>query len=43
MHTLGNRALIERYPQWSNFQTIRQQQDPQGLFLNDYLMKLFTA
>lgn len=43
MHTLGNRDLAERYPEWSSFQSIRQQQDPQGVFLNDYLKQIFLA
>jgi FAD-linked oxidoreductase len=41
MHTLEVAALASRYPRWQDFQRIRQQVDPQGVFLNDYLSRLF--
>lgn len=37
MHTQDYRTLAQRYPHWSDFQRIRQQLDPQGIFLNEYL------
>ncbi|HEY0755900.1 MAG TPA: D-arabinono-1,4-lactone oxidase [Ktedonobacteraceae bacterium] len=37
MHTLDHHTLSQLYPHWSDFLRIRQQLDPQGIFLNDYL------
>jgi len=35
--------LAALYPRWYDFQRIRMELDPQGMFLNDYLRKLFDA
>ena len=40
MHTLDYHKLSQLYPHWSDFQRIRQQLDPQGVFLNDYLREM---
>jgi FAD-linked oxidoreductase len=40
MHTLDHQTLAQRYPRWQDFLRIRQQLDPQGLFLNGYLRTL---
>lgn len=37
IHTLDHRTLAQRYPRWRDFLRTREQLDPQGLFLNDYL------
>lgn len=29
------------YPEWADFQAIRRELDPDGIFLNDYLRELF--
>jgi FAD/FMN-containing dehydrogenase len=41
MHTLDTATLASRYPRWADFQRVRQTLDPQGVFLNDYLRRLF--
>lgn len=41
MHTLNAATLAERYPRWADFQRVRASLDPQGVFLNDYLRRLF--
>ena len=33
--------LAPRYPHWQDFLRVRAQLDPQGVFLNDYLRRLF--
>lgn len=40
MHTLDHHTLSQLYPRWSDFLHIRQQLDPEGIFLNDYLRVL---
>jgi FAD-linked oxidoreductase len=40
LHTLDYRTLSQLYPHWPEFLRIRQQLDPQGVFLNDYLRAL---
>lgn len=42
MHTRTARELAGLYPKWEAFWEIRKQADPDGLFLNDYLRKLFA-
>jgi FAD-linked oxidoreductase len=37
LHTLTARELRPLYPYWDDFQVIRRQLDPDGLFLNPYL------
>ena len=43
MHTQTADSLAKLYPQWQEFQALRKQLDPQGMFLNDYLVKLFGS
>lgn len=40
MHTLDYQTLSQLYPHWDDFLRIRQQLDPQGMFLNAYLCTL---
>src|SRR5262245_29466770 len=42
MHTLTARELRPLYPQWDQFQAVRCQLDPDGLFLNPYLRRLLV-
>lgn len=41
MHNFTAVDCRERYPRWDDFQAIRQRFDPQGIFLNAYLERLF--
>ncbi len=41
LHTLTAAALATRYPRWRDFLRVRAALDPQGVFLNDYLRRLF--
>ena len=43
IHTQDAASLASLYPRWHDFQRIRATLDPQGLFLNDYLRRLFDA
>ncbi|HEX6779786.1 MAG TPA: D-arabinono-1,4-lactone oxidase, partial [Ktedonobacterales bacterium] len=43
MHTRTAEELAGLYPHWHDFRRIRAALDPQGLFLNDYLRRLFDA
>lgn len=43
MHTRTAEELAALYPHWHDFRRIRAALDPQGLFLNDYLRRLFDA
>lgn len=40
MHTLDSHAFSRLYPRWDDFLRVRQQLDPQGVFLNAYLREL---
>lgn len=40
MHTLNHQQFSQLYPHWSDFLRIRQQLDPQGVFLNEYLRNM---
>lgn len=42
IHTLSANAFLELYPKYNVFNTIRQQHDPKGVFLSNYLKTLFT-
>ena len=42
MHTLTARELRPLYPRWDDFQAVRRRLDPDGLFLNPYLRKIFS-
>jgi FAD-linked oxidoreductase len=41
MHTFTSADCAARYPRWADFQAIRARFDPQGIFLNAYLERLF--
>lgn len=43
IHTQSATSLAQLYPRWHDFQRIRTALDPQGVFLNDYLRRLFMA
>lgn len=43
MHTRTAKELSQLYPMWNKFQEIRNQLDPNGLFMNDYLKKLMVG
>jgi len=43
LHTQDADSLAALYPRWHDFRRIRAALDPQGLFLNDYLRRLFAA
>ena len=43
MHTQDAARLAALYPHWHDFRRMRATLDPQGLFLNDYLHRLFDA
>ena len=40
-HRLGPDRLRHLYPMWEQFHELRRQFDPDGIFLNDYLKKLY--
>ncbi len=40
-HTRDAAYLAAHYPRWADFQRVRAQMDPNGVFLNDYLRGLF--
>jgi L-gulonolactone oxidase len=41
MHTLVARDLEPLYPRWNDFLKLRQEIDPQGVFINPWLQKIF--
>ncbi|MFD1395205.1 D-arabinono-1,4-lactone oxidase [Kroppenstedtia eburnea] len=41
MHHLGADQLCKLYPRWQDFRQIRRWLDPDGLFLNPYLRRIF--
>ena len=43
MHTRTAAELATLYPRWHDFRRVRAALDSQGMFLNDYLRKLFDA
>jgi FAD-linked oxidoreductase len=43
LHTQNAQSLATLYPHWHDFQRVRATLDPQGIFLNDYLRKLFDV
>lgn len=43
MHTLTAKDFAERYPKFENFNRHRAAQDPNGLFLNDYLKEILIG
>ncbi|OJJ23822.1 FAD-binding oxidoreductase [marine bacterium AO1-C] len=42
MNTLKQTDFAELYPNWQKFMDIRQQMDPDKMFLNEYLQELFV-
>lgn len=40
-HSLKAPQLRMLHPEWADFQAIRRELDPDGIFLNDYLRELF--
>lgn len=40
MHNQTARFFEKAYPKWSEFLAVRQQMDPDGVFLNDYLKEI---
>jgi hypothetical protein len=43
MHTRSASELAALYPHWEDFRRVRAALDPDGLFLNGYLRRLFAA
>lgn len=43
LHTRSTDELAAVYPKWDAFQEVRNELDPNGMFLNSYLKKLFTV
>jgi len=43
IHTRTSKELAELYPRWHDFRRVRATLDPDGMFLNDYLRKLFDT
>ena len=43
VHSLGAEKLTRLYPQFRNFQEIRESLDPTGRMLNDHLRKVFLG
>jgi len=41
INTFSNKQFEQNYPKWKEFQEVRQHYDPQGKFLNPYLMRTF--
>jgi FAD-linked oxidoreductase len=42
MHSLTASELCELYPMWDDFHSIRRKLDPTGVFMNDYLKRIFN-
>ena len=41
MHTQTAESLSKIYPKWNEFQALRQELDPNGIFLNPYVKRIF--
>lgn len=41
LHTLGAKEFSRLYPQWDDFQNVRQRLDPDAKFLNQHLRRIF--
>ncbi len=41
INTFSHQQFKQAYPQWNAFQAVRRQYDPEGKFLNPYLMRTF--
>ncbi|OPX15187.1 D-arabinono-1,4-lactone oxidase [Gordonia sp. i37] len=42
-HSLDAAALADVYPEWETFQTVRRAYDPDGVFANDHIRRIFGA
>ncbi|MGW4336020.1 D-arabinono-1,4-lactone oxidase [Rhodococcus koreensis] len=42
-HSLDAATLAGRYPEWETFQTIRRAYDPDGVFANNHIRRIFGA
>ena len=42
-HSLSAAQLAELYPRWDDFQRVRRELDPAGLFANDHVRRIFGA
>lgn len=40
MHSLSHKEFAALYPRWNDFLQVREEMDPQGKFLNDFLRKV---
>jgi L-gulonolactone oxidase len=40
-HTLDAARLSQLYPEWEAFQTVRKRLDPEGVFANDHVRRIF--
>lgn len=43
IHTLDSKELSALYPRWSDFQKVRKEMDPNGIFLNQHLRAIFNG
>jgi L-gulonolactone oxidase len=43
MHYLGAKELAPLYPRWNDFQQLRRELDPRGMFMNAYLERLLET
>ncbi|NBA84917.1 FAD-binding protein [Emticicia sp. CRIBPO] len=43
MHTLQAADFQKIYPKWEDFQAVRKTQDPEGIFLSDYLREVLVS
>jgi FAD-linked oxidoreductase len=43
LHTQTASTLAPRYPKWEEFQTVREQLDPQRVFTNDYVARVLGS
>lgn len=43
IHTLTSHDLKDMYPEWHRFHDLRRRLDPNGMFLNDHLTRIFGA
>lgn len=43
LHDLSAREFQDMYPQWHRFHAIRRQLDPKGVFMSEYLRRIFGA
>lgn len=41
IHSLTAHELQDMYPEWHRFHDVRRRLDPRGVFMNDYLLRIF--